>query len=114
MNLNLERINDIKAIDDSIIHWQQDYKKIGLFGGVGTSWIIFDGTRCPCCRRFKVYRPRDGGSKCAKCPLDGCDINRDCQWRKAMDACKKGDKKGFMRARYNIIRRLRRAKARLI
>lgn len=102
---------DLKAIEATIVHWRDDYKKLKLFGGYDGFAEVFNIKTCPLCGRWPNV------NHCGHCPLRsrgnaiGCD--HGSPYSNAQNAYRNGDKPAFMRARRNLLARLYRARTKL-
>jgi hypothetical protein len=96
-----------QAIEASIKHWQDDYKRLEMFGGDEAFSDIFYSRNCALCSRYE-------DELCKGCPLmrgkTGCNSPLH-PWYKAMVADEDNDTKWFLTSRRNIIARLKRALA---
>lgn len=69
-----------------------------------------NASTCALCTRHRCINDCD---VCSNCPLHEYDCDQCCtQYKKALDAIEEKDRKAFMKARNNLIRRMRRAKKR--
>jgi hypothetical protein len=98
-----KRYKPSKALDLSIEKWErlgfsENWKKIckNRFRYLG----------CYSCGLCKKYN-----GECYECPLDSCD-NTGHPWDKADIAVIDNNRPAFMKARKNLLRRMKRAKAR--
>ena len=86
-----------EALEWSILKWE--------LLGEGNNWALakLGADSCGLCRRY---------SRCDDCPLDYC-ADEGHPWEVAFNASGEGDRPAFMRARYNLLRRVCRALAKL-
>jgi len=89
--MSITKEQKIKAIEDSIKHWEEDIVKPlqdgmtidGAWFWTGTSLVVpIGGNSCPLC---KIYYGKKG---CCVCPLESCSY--DSTWREfAFNPCLK-------------------------
>ena len=106
-------MTNITALEQTIKHWTEDYRKLDLFGGPQAFGNVFEGPHCPLCWKHRGWtRSYDHADKCGACVLKkrawlGCVF--DSPWDTALRAYGASDIPGFMRARRTMLRRLKRA-----
>lgn len=102
----------IQALQKSIIHWTEDYPKNCDFKeGVFKDNMGPSMSNCPLCQLHYAI------ISCNNCPLaDGFDLwgdpsgcDQGSQFENAVNAVQNKKRPAFMKARYNIIRRMKRA-----
>ena len=104
-------MTDREALEASIEHWAKDYKKLRLFGGDEWFGFVFSGAACALCDHYLTR------FDCGGCPLVdggdvGCRIN-ESPYCRAEDAHDLSDKPAFMAARAALLKRMKRALAKI-
>jgi hypothetical protein len=85
------------ALKASIRHWQEDLLPPKDMDGWHPPMY---SEECALCTLYDA-------TDCAMCPLGSCGWGS--YWDSAENACKANDRPAFMRARHNLIRRMKRA-----